>query len=299
MTGTVCVAHAGEDTLSLWETEPLREIGRLDAAGMTGMKDLGLRRMANDPVSGYLYVSCSYANCVGVVDPKRGIWLESVPVGVAPTDICVCDGRILVCCCESESLWALDREAPSATGCVQLPGFPYSMDSSNHMLLLCCMSWPAIWSVDDTLHVADVLQLDGAPMYATKLPDKDVLATLLPGHPAGTGKLVRLRAGTGECIKALAMGMMPGIVRLAPDSSLAVAADMSEGEVLMVDPQTFNVRKRQACDMPDDILFLPEGRGVLISCMLGEMIVHLDLQGNVVSRAKTGKEPRGMALCCL
>jgi hypothetical protein len=171
------------------------------------------------------------------------------------------------------------------------------MDNSNQTLLLCCMTRPAIWSVDETLNVANVLTLESAPMHATRLPNGDVLAALLPGNSAKTGRLVRMRARTGEIKCALDMGMMPGVVRLSQDNTLAVASNMSESEVFLVDPDTFDVKKRQTGAMPDDALFLPEGRGMLISCMLEEKIVHLDMQGKTVQCAKTGKEPRGMAQC--
>ncbi|MFZ5974703.1 MAG: YncE family protein [Bacillota bacterium] len=297
MSRYVWVAHAGEDTLGLWEVEPLREIGRIDVAAQSGIKGLGLRRLAWDPLRGRLYVSCTYANCVGVVDVKRKEWVETVYVGAAPTDICICNDRILVCCCESESLWALDRGTPSAVGCVQLPGFPYSMDNSNHRLLLCCMSRPAVWSMDETLNVADVLPLQNAPMCATKLPDGDMLITLLPYNSDKNGRLVRMDVRTGTISRALDMGMMPGIVRLSPDNTLAVAVNMSESEVFLLEPETFVVQKRQTGAMPDDVLFLPEGTGMLVSCMLEEKIVHFDMQGKMVRSAQTGKEPRGMALC--
>lgn len=296
MSTYVWVAHAGEDTLGLWETEPLREVFRMDIAAQTGLKNLGLRRLARDTLRGCLYVSCTYANCVGVVDIRQRKWVETVSVGAAPTDICVCKDRILVCCCESESLWALDREAPSAVGCVQLPGFPYSMDNSNQTLLLCCMTRPAVWSVDETLNVADAMPLQSAPMHAVRLPDGDMLITLLPQNSDKNGRLVRADARSKKIISALDMGMMPGVVRLSQDNALAAAVDMSESEVFLFDLATSAVKRRQTGAMPDDALFLPGGRGLLVSCMLEEKLVHFDLQGKKVQCAKTGKEPRGMAL---
>ena len=293
MAGSVCVAYAGEDAISFWETDPLYETGRMDIAAKAGMKEMGPRRLAWDPQFGRLYVSCSYANCVGVVDPVRREWLMTVFVGSAPTDVCVCGDRVLVCCCESESLWALDREDPSAVGCVKLPGFPYSMDNSNHTVLLCCITRPAIWSVDKNLAIAGVRELDRPPMHATKLPGGEMLVTLLPGNASDAGRLVRLDE-SGRVSHALEMGVMPGVVRLSKDNRLAVAVNMQESELFLVDPYTFIYRKQLTCDMPDDVLFLPEGAGMLVTCMVENRIVHLDGKGEPVQRAITGKEPRGM-----
>lgn len=292
--GTVCVAHAGEDTLSFWETDPLRETFRMDIAAASGMKRLGPRRLAWDPRHGRLFVSCTYANCVGVVDPERMQWLMTVYVGSAPTDVRVCGERVLVCCCESESLWALDREDPSAVGCVKLPGFPYSMDGSNHTVLLCCITRPAVWSADADLAIDGVWELDCAPMHATKLPGGDMLVTLLPGNASESGRLVRLRA-SGGFVRELAMGVMPGVVRLSQNDGIAAAVNMQESEICLVDPNTFSCRRKRTCAMPDDVLFLPGGAGLLVSCMIENRIVHMDLKGRMVQCAITGKEPRGMA----
>ena len=293
MAGQVCIAYAGEDALAFWETDPLRETGRMDIAAMAGMKGLGPRRLAWDPLYKRLYVSCSFANCVGVVDMEKREWLMTVFVGSAPTDVCVCGDRVLVCCCESESLWALDREDPSAVGCVRLPGFPYSMDNSNHTLLLCCITRPAVWSVDKDLAIAGVLELACAPMHATKLPGGDMLVTLLPGNGFDAGRLVRLDR-KGRVVYALEMGEMPGVVRLSEDNGLAAAVNMEESELFLVDPDTFSHRKRRVCAMPDDVLFLPNGAGILATCMIDNRAVHLDMRGKPVQCATAGKEPRGM-----
>lgn len=297
MSEQVWVAHAGEDTLGVWELEPLRETGRMDIPRLAVHKARGARRLSWDPGFGRLYVSCTYANSVGVVDPAAGRWLEEVAVGAAPTDICVCRERVIVCCCESESLWALDRETPSAVGCIRLPGFPYSMDGSGDALLLCCLTRPAIWSVDEALSVSGVLEPETGAMHATGLAGGDVLATLLPLNASRAGRLARISKRTGCVKRTLGMGTMPGTVRVSPDGGVAVAASMSEGEVLFADPETLRLKRSvHVGAMPDDILFLPDGRGVLVTCMLEETIVWLDIEGNLVGSARTGKEPRGLAL---
>ncbi len=292
----VWVAHAGEDILSILQIDPFLEVDTLDITAQTGLKALGARRLAFDPKYGRLLVSCTYANCVGVIDVKEKKWVQTVYVGAAPTDICICDDTIVVCCAESESLWSIDRNSLNACGCMKLSGFPYSMNYSNQTILLCCMGLSSIISLDEQLNITNEYKLSNRPMHAIKLLNSKLVCSLLPNGDEQNGFLALLDDSDGKILEKIKMDTMPLAISVADKTIMAV--DVSSSKLYIVDKKSFIVREKcNICSMPDDLLLMPNGDGVMISCMIDAKIMWIDYDGNVKDCIRTRKEPRGLAYC--
>lgn len=260
-----------------------------------GRSVLGARRLLLDAKRQKLYVTLSLSNEIAVWDLASAALAACIPVGVYPTGLCKLESRILVCCSESDSLWAIDASTLQPLSCVSLPGYPVGPVPCDEEAMVCSMHSGDLWRVGSDLGIREHRLLPRPAVCACASRPGEFIAALLPGSRE-SGALVRMNWESAGVSAMTRVGKLPSTLVSHPFYKLAALTEMQTNQVMLWSWDADMLILVDVGALPDDALWSPDGRALYISCMLDHSVYVLSPTGEVLDRWKLPGEPRGLAL---
>jgi DNA-binding beta-propeller fold protein YncE len=275
------VANAGEDSISVVDPDRLREIRRIRLEG-DGPK--GPRRLLYS--KGTLCCANAYSGSLCCFQGGRVV---EFLVGASPTALCFCGGRLLVCCSESDSVWAFgDGEQ-----IIPVSAFPCSLEPYHDGFVSANMQSGNFSVFSGALKLVDSVAVEGMPMYVLPTDGGRFFCAHTVEY-AEHGFLSVFQGG--RLVKKMAVGVMPTTLLTLPDKKMLVA-NTGNSTLCMVDMQALEcTRWIHAGYMPDDMIFWGKKERIFVSCMMEDCVYVLGREGDVLGKIPVGKEPRGLAL---
>ncbi len=287
----ILAANSGEDTISVLCTETMKELYRFPLSN--GTKPLGLRRMVFE--GGLLYVCASFANAIIKAD-TRGKQTGSTMVGKYPTDICVSEGYLYVCCGECDCIWKVDIKSFSSVGCMPCGGFPNSISTYDHSLIVAnVVSANAAIIKTEANGEPVILNPQGPCYYAAYSRDTGRVCCSNQCSFEGESGCVSFFDPEGNLIKRLDAGIMPGVIRFFDHGKKAAVADT--GGIFIMDCTSMEMEGYFPCSgMIDDIEICGDEGLILCSNMEEDCVEAITFKGKHAGHIKTGREPRGLTI---
>lgn len=277
------VAIAEEDSISVISTSDMHEIRKIYAPG-------GPRRLIYH--RNKLYCTASEASCVLCIDIGNGK-KTFIPVGSYPIGICAIKDHLYVSCGESNSIWRIDTRKRRPAICNATGAFPICICVADNKVLCACMLCGNVSIFDIDLESRKDVPITGIPLCLDS-GVCDVMVGSLLGNGKGLISVISPLGNMKQCmetefpsatIKTLRCGNMAVIAHVWHDRISMV--DLDSGETCWTVPSS---------RMPDDIAIDESEGSFYVSCMLDNCVEKYTLNGELLQRRSTGKEPRGLAL---
>ena len=286
----LCLLSAGENKLTFYDTD----LKKQKEFNVKGIENAGPRKLA--AAGGFLFSANAYDGSVSRIDIHTGREMTH-KVCVYPTGIALIprSGLIAVTCGESDRLIAIDQELQivESTGCKSFP-LSVAVSADGARLLVACLSQRKIKIFDsESFVLKSEIELDGYPYYALEDAAGCIYATYSSEGYFAEGKVCAYSAKrkTGEG----GTGKMPTTICIAEDAGRLFVANTGNKSVDIFDKDTLKKIGAIETDyMPDDVLY--SNGAVYITCMMDSSLIKADVNGRIIKKIITRKEPRGLLL---